>query len=222
MGLRSIAHESVWRVRRVLRRPMTGRFHPYSYTRPDRYPWLFSFAAGALADSKGLKLLSFGCSRGDEVASLRRYFPLAQIKGLDIGTRNIAACRRLELKNVEFGVASNTEAEPSDEYDAVFCLCVLCHGDLRQNKTPPLNCASLIEFDAFERVVNGLSRCLRRGGLLFLYGSNFRFADTSVASNFQVVLNTSVPDGAPLYDRHNRLLTGSRYLEVGFRKHSGA
>ncbi|MDE2474173.1 MAG: class I SAM-dependent methyltransferase [Alphaproteobacteria bacterium] len=221
MGLRSIAHESVWRVRRALRRPVTGRFHPYSYTRPDRYPWLFSFAAGALTDGERLRLLSFGCSRGDEVASLRRYFPLAHIKGLDISRRNIAACRRLDLDNVEFGVASSTEAEPSDAYDAVFCLCVLCHGDLRQNERPPLNCAPLIEFDAFERAVNGLSRCLKRGGLLFLFGSNFRFADTSAASAFKVVLNTNMPDGAPLYDRHNRLVTGSRYFEVGFRKHSG-
>lgn len=220
MGLRSIADESAWRVRRVLRRPVRGRFHPYSYTCPDRYPWLFSFAAGALTDGERLRLLSFGCSRGDEVASLRRYFPLAQIKGLDISARNIAAGRRLDLDNVEFGVASNTEAEPSDAYDAVFCLCVLCHGDLRHHEKPPSNCTPLIEFAAFEQTLSGLSRCLKPGGLMFLYGSNFRFADTSLASNFQGVLNTSMPDGAPLYDRHNRLLTGNRYLEVGFRKHS--
>jgi hypothetical protein len=57
-----------------------GQFQTYSYTLPDRYPWLFQFAAESLAKSTDLHLLSFGCSRGDEVFALRKYFPTAVIK----------------------------------------------------------------------------------------------------------------------------------------------
>ena len=32
-----------------LRAPAEGRFQPYPHTLPDRYPWLFDFAAAALA-----------------------------------------------------------------------------------------------------------------------------------------------------------------------------
>src|SRR6202044_1280188 len=30
---------------RQFRRPLPGEYQTYSYTRPDRYPWLFEFAA---------------------------------------------------------------------------------------------------------------------------------------------------------------------------------
>ena len=33
-------------VYRKFRRPVPGEFQPYYHTLPDRYPWLFGFAAG--------------------------------------------------------------------------------------------------------------------------------------------------------------------------------
>ena len=64
-------------VYRRFRRPVQGEFQPYYHTLPDRYPWLFGFAAGRIGSRPDLRILSFGCSRGDEVFSLRRYFPAA-------------------------------------------------------------------------------------------------------------------------------------------------
>ena len=61
-----------WLYRKV-RRPLPGEFQPYYYTRPDRYPWLFGFAAARIGARRDVRILSFGCSRGDEVFSLRRY-----------------------------------------------------------------------------------------------------------------------------------------------------
>src|SRR6185312_10759201 len=115
VDLRRLGH----RVRRALRRPVPGRFQPYAHTAPDRYPWLFRFAAEQLGDGADRRLLSFGCSRGDEVVSLRRHFPSAFIKGLDISPRNIAACRKRGITRAEFAVASSTEEETEATYDAV-------------------------------------------------------------------------------------------------------
>jgi SAM-dependent methyltransferase len=221
-ALRTLWREGRLELRRRLRRPVAERFQPYPHTLPDRYPWLFDFAAAALQGAPAPRLLSFGCSRGDEVFSLRRRFPGAEIKGLDIDPANIAAClARARDDRITFEAASNTRGEPSGHYDAIFCLAVLCHGDLtvkRSRTSEPL-----LRFDDFERTVTDLARCLKPGGLLFLHTTNFRFCDTDVAGGFDVVLEARPEQLAPdvLFDRDGRLLPGERYLPVSFRKRTG-
>jgi SAM-dependent methyltransferase len=204
---------------RRLRRPAEGRFQPYPHTLPDRYPWLFDFAAAALESVPEPRLLSFGCSRGEEVFSLRRRFPTAAIKGLDIDPRNIAAAlARAADDGVRFEVDSSTRAEPDAGYDAIFCLAVLCHGDL--TVTGAKTSEPLLRFADFERTVADFARCLKPGGLLFLHTTNFRFGDTAAADGFEVVLEARPDQLAPdvLFDREGRLMPGERYLPVGFRK----
>jgi SAM-dependent methyltransferase len=205
---------------RRLRNHLPGRFQPYSHTLPDRYPWLFQFAARELGAGEA-KILSFGCSRGDEVFTLRRYFPLATLRGIDVDPRNIAACTaRLTVDaRMSFGTAATTHGEPSDAFDAIFCLAVLCLGDLTARNAA--RCDPYLRFADFDSVVNDFARCLRPGGLLFLHGSNFRFGDTRIAQDFEIVLEASPEQLAPdlLYDRNNRLLPGVWYLPVGFRKY---
>jgi SAM-dependent methyltransferase len=205
-----------------LRPRVPGRFQPYPYTQPDRYPWLFEFARAALRDVPAPRLLSFGCSRGDELVSLRRAFPRAQIRGLDIAPAAIAACRtRLRSdKHVSVAMAANTSGEPDGIYDAVFCLAVLCHGDLTAA------CAKksdrLFPFARFEGAVADLARCVRPGGFLFIHTANFRFGDTATAGEFDTVLEATEQQLAAdlLYDRDDRLIAGERYYPVGFRKRS--
>jgi SAM-dependent methyltransferase len=221
-SLGTLWRRSRFELRRRLRRPVEERFQPYPHTLPDRYPWLFDFAAAALDGVTAPRLLSFGCSRGDEVFSLRRRFPGAAIKGVDIDPGNIAAClarsRPLEDDRLSFEAASNTRGEPSGHYDAIFCLAVLCHGDLtvtRAQKSEPLLC-----FGDFERAVVDLARRLKPGGLLFLHTTNFRFSDTAPAGAFDIVLEARPEQLAPdvLFDREGRLMPGERYYPVGFRK----
>jgi SAM-dependent methyltransferase len=202
-----------------LPRPLKGRFQPYGHTLPDRYPWLFRFAAGELAQREPLKLLSFGCSRGDEVLTLHEYFPRATIKGIEIDPRNVAQCRaRAQSPRLSFAQASNTANEMSASYDAIFCLAVLCLGDLTTSGAE--RCDPDLRFADFERIVTDFARCLKPGGLLLLHTTNFRFEDTAVAENFEEVLRADPIQLAPdaLFDRNNRLLRGQRYLPVGFRK----
>lgn len=202
-------------------RPPAGTFQPYNHTLPDRYPWLFRAAAAALAGREQLHLLSFGCSRGDEVVSLRGYFPGAVIRGLDVDPRNISQClARMPpgTPAVSFASAATTAAEPDASYDAIFCLAVLVHGGLvirAATRSDPL-----LRFSDFERVVTDFHRCLKPGGLLFLHTTNFRFCDTGVAAQFDVMLSAPPQamsvDGK--FDRDNRLLKDVQYYDVGFRK----
>lgn len=219
-SLRKFWHRGRFALSRLVRRRVPGRFQPYIYTLPDRYPWLFHFAGSALSDVEAPRLLSFGCSTGDELASLRHFFPRATIRGLDIAPKAIAACRaRFGLDDrVSVAVAASTAGEPDEAYDAVFCLAVLCHGDLtvtRAQRSDPL-----FPFADFECAVADLARCVRPGGYLFIHTSNFRFRDSAAAPLFETVLEAQPEQIAAdlLYDRNNRLLETLRYSEVGFRK----
>lgn len=144
-----------------------------------------------------MRLLSFGSSRGDEVASLRRYFPLASIKGVDISRADIKECRRrrdlADDPGVELAQASGARGEPPSHYDAIFCTTVFRHGDLTGKRRQ--SCADLISFEAFERTVAELAICLRSGGLLVTEHSNFRFEDTYVKSRSSASGAAPVPTG---------------------------
>lgn len=227
--LRDAAREGRTALRRTLARmgrragvPIPGQFQTYSHTLPDRYPWLFQFASECLGDEQGLRILSFGCSVGKEVFSLRRYFPTAHIKGIDVDPGNIARClaraRSEESARITFAAAATTEGEPTESYDAIFCLAVLCLGDLTTSGAQ--RCDPRLRFDDFERVVTDFGRCLKPGGLLLLHTTNFRFSDTATSQNFDTVLEAEPGQLAPdvLFDRDNSLMRGVQYRPVAFRK----
>jgi len=222
----TLARKSRDTLRRRFRRALPGRFQAYSHTLPDRYPWIFEFARANIGDSSGTRILSFGCSRGDEVFTLRKYFPTAHLKGIDIERGNISRCQaRAQVENaagMTFVVAANTEAEPADCYDAIFCLAVLCLGDLTVSGAQ--RCDPYLHFKDFERMVTDFSRCLRPGGILFLLTTNFRFCDAAVSQDFDVVLEAELEQLAPdvLFDSNNKLLPGVRYLPTAFRKRASA
>ncbi|MBB6254211.1 class I SAM-dependent methyltransferase [Nitrospirillum iridis] len=198
------------------------RFQPFSYTAPDRYPWLFSVVRDRLGDGPDRRLLSFGCSVGEEVASLRRLFPEARLKGIDIDPRNIAVARRrarvLGLAGVDFAVGDSTAGEPDGAYDAILCLAVLCNGRLTVDGAQ--RCDPILHFATFEAMVADFARCLKPGGLLCLVTTNFRFRDTRVAAGFDVALTIPSDRLAPdvVFGPDNRLMPGERYTEVVFVK----
>jgi SAM-dependent methyltransferase len=205
-----------------LQRPVPGGFQPYNHTLPDRYPWLFEFAAARLGHVPYQRIMSFGCSRGDEPLTLRSYFPEAQIKGIDIDPANVACCIQRATADASsrmtFATAGDTTAEQTESFDAIFCLAVLCLGDLTTSGAK--RCDPYLYFARFEEIVTDFARCLKSGGLLLLHTTNFRFCDTAVAQQFVKVLDADPAAMAPdvVFDRHNRLLAGERYLSVAFQK----
>jgi SAM-dependent methyltransferase len=227
-GIARKGRNAIWDVGNLLyrrvRRPVPGEFQPYYHTLPDRYPWVFGFAATRIGSRPDLRILSFGCSRGEEVFSLRKYFPSAAIKGIDINPRNIARClarvRAENPANVTFEVAATANGEATGSYDAIFCLAVLVNGDLTTSGAQ--RCDPLLHFERFDRMVGDFARCLKSGGLLVLHTTNFRFCDTAVAPDFDVVYEADPKYLAldVLFDRNNRLMSGERerYRAVAFEK----
>lgn len=203
------------------RRPK-GAFQPFNDTYENRYPRIFRFVQSELGADSELKLLSYGCSTGGEVFSLREYFPRAAIKGTDINPGNIAACRRRLNRTADAGIsfetASSTAAEPAAWYDAIFCMAVLRHGSLSQ---PGITrCDHLIRFEDFAQAIEDFRRCLKPGGLLIVRHSNFRLCDTPASADFETILRVKIrnPREAPIFGPDNQLMRGVEYLDTVFRK----
>ncbi len=224
-GLRSLAYlfrSAEDRRRIVLALTHRGLFQPGLRTLDDRYPDIFRFVRDQIADAPTVRLLSFGCATGAEAFTLRRYFPTAQIKGVDISADAIAECRRRwsadgQDPGLSFEQASSAAAEPAEAYDAVFAMAVYRHGAL--NDGPP-HCDPLIDFARFERSIALLARCLRPGGLLIIRHSFFRFNDCAIAGEFRQIMTCDAPDDPPdvAYDRHNRLTARDATEEGVFQK----
>ncbi|MCK6616506.1 MAG: methyltransferase domain-containing protein [Cyclobacteriaceae bacterium] len=178
-----------------------------SKTATDRYPLLFTEVSRVAGDAnRTLKLLSFGCSTGEECFSLKKYFPNARIFGADINTLNLAIARRKNISpDITFLYSKPQNLLKTAPYDAVFCLSVLCRWE--DTKDLP-NCSAIYPFSKFEKTVKELAAMVVKGGLLVIYNSNFRFEDTEAFKDFEIV-QSSLPSSGFVhkFDRfNNRLL----------------
>lgn len=213
-------------VEREFRRLRKGNapllFQPSAFTQCNRYPQLFGFVRHHLERIATPNIMSYGCATGEEVFSLLGYCPTARIKGLDINPACIRICdRRLARAPnaaIRFECAGSPDNEPADHYDAIFCMAVTRHGSLDALK--PARCDPTLDFADFERLAISLTRCLRAGGLLIIWHSNFRLADTCVANQFDVVMHhrPGNPQARSFFGRDNRRLEDSSYSEAIFRK----
>jgi 2-polyprenyl-3-methyl-5-hydroxy-6-metoxy-1,4-benzoquinol methylase len=202
--------------------PPLGLFQPTGYTDFDRHPDLFTLAREAVGDGPDRQLLSFGCSTGEEVLSLRRYFPTAQITGLDISPRRIRKCRRRARElgadpGIRFAVAASAEGLAPESFDAIFANSVFRHSDL--NVAPPQS-DHWLRFCDFEKTVSSLARCVRCGGLLIIRHANFSFIDTQAALDFEPILIMRRNSKTPLYDTANQLVPLEHNEAVVFRRRS--
>ncbi|QXI26281.1 class I SAM-dependent methyltransferase [Pseudomonas vanderleydeniana] len=205
----------------LMRRRPPGLFQPYGTTQEDRYPEVFHSIRQVVADVEQTHILSFGCSTGEEVFTLARYFRYAHIRGLDIDAGRIGRCwARWQCEGREprlsFACAGNVALEKTASYDLVLAMAVFRHGALGGS---PVDCSSWIRFADFDRLLSDLVRVLKPGGLLVIRHANFRFGDTGVAGQFEC-LRGEPGQGSPVYGTDNRLLPGVSGDDGIYRKRS--
>lgn len=163
-------------------------FQPHATTAANRYPEEWSAASSALA-RPARRVLSFGCSSGEEILSAAVSFPEAQIVGIDVNPWAVRTARRRVraaglTERATVRRAGDAGAEPPASYDVVLALAVFRHADL--NPAPP-TCAPVLSFAAFARTVGTLAGCVRPGGVLVLRHANFRFTDCPESAAYELV-----------------------------------
>jgi 2-polyprenyl-3-methyl-5-hydroxy-6-metoxy-1,4-benzoquinol methylase len=205
---------------RALRRPK-GTHQVKNSTSYDRYPGIFASVRDYVERHRERppKLLSFGCSTGEECFALRNlYFPGAVIYGAEIDKRNLAACRAANSDpEIHFIQSSNEQLQEHAPYDVIFAMSVLCRWPETQNIR---DASAVYPVTVFDEVCRDLDALLAPGGLLVLYNTNFRFADSPLASNYRVLKDARVPESGFVhkFDRQNRKLEDQASDEVIFIK----
>lgn len=143
----------------------------------NRYPEIFLESAAYFR--KPIRILSFGCAKGEELSSINMYFDNCIIEGCDINPiceqiSEIVASKITGKKNTVSVVRT-----PIFGYSLIFAMSVLCYhiGDKRDKKyTYP--------FEKFIEAIEYLDSLLADGGMLCIYNSQYRFCDVSISSKY--------------------------------------
>lgn len=187
-----------------------------AYTCEDRYPQLFDLAAELAPGAK--RVLSFGCSTGEELSALRRRFPEAEIVGAEINPRSRRIAARRMRRDARTQVVHPRLL--TGAFDIVFALAVLQRQPDMISEMGVEDLSAHYPFRRFDEAVEQLVRLLRSGGLLCVINTHYRIEDSSVASSLQPVPASRFMEH-PLFGRGGRRLDGAR-AHTMFRKSSAA
>ncbi|WP_318505168.1 class I SAM-dependent methyltransferase [Bacillus sp. T3] len=174
----------------------------------DRYPTIFSACQEYFDGKENLKILSYGCSTGEEVLTLRKYFPNAQIIGADINKRSLEKCRMLPVdEKISFIYSTANEIKKHGKFDAIFCMAVLQRKPNEIDAKGITNLKKIYPFEKFEKQIIELDELVNPQGLLVVHFTQYSFLDTEVASKYNTLGDYNQNDyRAPVFDKNSRLI----------------
>jgi SAM-dependent methyltransferase len=155
-------------IARVVARLLPGCHQHPNLTALNRYPEIFAAAAASTPRAK--RVLSFGCSTGEECVTLADYFPTAQIVGTDINPVNLLRARKHQTHRIRFVYARDRILSGFGGFDVVFCMAVL-----RTSKKGRVY--RYYPFDRFVERARFLESLVKPGGLLVIHNASYRFSD---------------------------------------------
>jgi SAM-dependent methyltransferase len=164
-------------------------------TQLDRYPEIFSYVRAALAGSSIPKILSFGCSTGEELTTLRKYFPNAEICGCDINRYSLSVAReRARAAGATLFFSDEEAIGRHGPYDAIFCMAVLQRTPHRVIEERIQDLSSLYPFQKFTEQLSILDRHLKLGGLIAIEFSHYRFSDAAASVQYEEMRDSPLED----------------------------
>ena len=197
-------------------------FQGEAYSQEDRYPELFTECRARLAGLAVPRILSFGCATGEEVFTLARYLPQAEIVGVDINRWCLKQCdARNRNGKLRFIHRLSAEFDELKGFDAIFCMAVFQRTEHRTAGVQPDRTG--FTFDRFEAELGVLDRMLNEGGLLFLDQTDFDFEQTGLATGYKPLdfQGNRVVRDRPLFGKDNRLMSKEHCCARGFVKVAG-
>lgn len=152
-------------------------------TGEDRYPELFDEIARLARAAQ--RILSFGCSTGEELIAIRRRFPMAEIIGAEINPRS----RRIAARRTA-GDPLTTVVPPDmidGSFDLLLALAVLQREPHKVAEMQIEDLSVYYPFKRFDAAVRELVTRLRIGGLLCVDNAHYRVEDSSAAAALEPV-----------------------------------
>ncbi len=190
-----------------------------SLTYMNRYPEIFSACRDYFDGKKDMKILSYGCSTGEEVLTLRQYFPDAQIIGAEINRHSLAVCRKLPVDDkISFVYSESSEIEKHGNFDVVFCMAVFQRKPhfIAAKKIKSLK--KIYPFEKFERQIIVLDKLIKPQGLFVINFTQYSFGDTSVNSKYEVLGNNKQNFYNLLFDKDSSLVNDPNPQDAIFIK----
>jgi hypothetical protein len=175
-------------------------------------------AARAELDASGTlhpRILSFGCSTGEEIVTIRHLFPQAGILGCEIdpGIRTIAQRSVGHLSTVFDSSAEAIAAH--GPFDLIVCSATLC-------LNPPAEIGSRFPSSQFDESLAILDAALAPSGLLALTNASYRLQDSCLAETYEPVRSDIVWSSGFVdvfaHDGHRFLSRIPRHPQPAFRR----
>ncbi|EGF93757.1 methyltransferase domain protein [Asticcacaulis biprosthecium C19] len=143
-------------------------------------------AFGEQADTP-LKILSFGCSTGEECLDIQKEFPNAQVFGTDI--KQSALKQAMDKCPASMTIFPSNEAAIAQHgpYDAITAMSVFCKWPTTSELA---NISELYPFSTFEAGLVNLVRNLKIGGILLLQNAQYMVEDTRLAGHLHPINET--------------------------------
>lgn len=185
-------------------------FQEASTTELNRHPDIFSFLKVKYKD-KNIKILSFGCSTGEECVSINKYLPNASILGIDINKKSLAkANQNNSNQNISYKYCEPNEISNLGEFDVVIAISVLCKHPEAEYLN---NLSKIYPFKRYEDMVHKLDSVLKEEGLLIIRSSNYIFSDTKTSKKYQLIKNSKARKPKPFPKFNSKGFREIDYIE---------
>lgn len=177
------------------------------HTDTNRYPLLFGniYLLRKLYFGNNIKVLSFGCSTGEEMLSLSDYFDTDYIYGCDINTDAIkTAEQRVSFSpNLHVFYSNDANLEKYGPYDIIFANSVLCI-----NTTKSTQLKENFSFHQFENIITKLARLLTPNGLIAIYNTSYfpDHCDSFIDIVSPIRSHFITPGYVPRFDKDSNLI----------------
>jgi SAM-dependent methyltransferase len=194
------------------------------YTHLDRYADEYRQTVEFTAQSTPTKILSFGCSTGEEAVTLATlYFPSSDVKiyGVDLDDEILNKADRLARTSkspdgkqipegkITFFNGDSTTIDQHGPFDIIFANSVLCRNPALLNIGIMMD---IFPVSDFEEIMQSLDESLKIGGLLAIINSNYDFMETEVGRKKYNAISKCLGNFVPRIDTENRQYIDTYFL----------
>lgn len=186
----------------------------------NRYPEIFSACSDYFKGQEHIKILSFGCSTGEEVLTIREYFPTAQIIGAEINGNSLKKCKELEVDDqIKFIKSTPKNIKKYGPFDAIFCMAVLQRQPHLIASKAITSLKDIYPFEKFEQQIIKFDEILNQNGLAIIHFTQYSLLDTSVARKFQPLGNYCQKNYvSPVFDKNSKIVKNQKSYNTIFIK----